>query len=198
MLTFSFALSRNGELAALGVVNDRELGKVTDEIEDIDDCFAVIDFLGEADSEAKAHHALLFRSFVVKANHRTTPSNSLVSVLIDMNTDKVVDIKAESVCLLVNGLWLVGGEMQFRAGDLHRLPRAIQMPTLGRWSVLLVFVHAVAIAAASVAEQIWHISRLLQLTCAIDAKVAVDNFDSDLPLALQGGNGVGSACQLGY
>ena len=65
MLTFSFALSRYGELATLGVVNDRELGKVTYEIEDIDDCFAVIDFLGEADSEAKAHHALLFRSFVI-------------------------------------------------------------------------------------------------------------------------------------
>ena len=88
--------------------------------------------------------------------------------------------------------------MQFRAGDFHRLPRAIQMPAFGRWSVLFVLVHAVAIAAASMAEQIWHISRLLQLTCAIDAKYAVDNFNSDLPLALQGGNGVGSACQLGY
>ena len=108
MLTFSFALSRNGELATLGVVNDRELGKVTYEIEDIDDCFAVIDFLGEADSEAKAHHALLFRSFVVQANHRTTPSYSLMPLLIDVNTDKVVDIKAEGVGLLVNGLWLVG------------------------------------------------------------------------------------------
>ena len=108
MLTFSFALSRNGELATLGVVHDRELGKVADEIEDIDDCFAVIDFLGEADSEAKAHHALLFRSFVVQANHRTTPSYSLMPLLIDVNTDKVVDIKTERVGLLVNGLWLVG------------------------------------------------------------------------------------------
>ena len=118
-------------------------------------------------------------------------------LLIDVNTDKVVDIKAESVGLLVNGLWLVGGEMQFRTGDSHRLPRAIQVPAFGRWTVLIVFVYAVAIAAASVAEQIWHISRLLQLTCAIDAEVAVDNFDSDLPLALQGCNGVGSTCQLG-